>query len=56
MSDCAPLHRVDYEALQDVPLAEARARVGVEEALLRAYYAIERRRYPRSLESQRLLD
>jgi hypothetical protein len=56
VSDCVPLHQVDYAPLLDLPLAEARARLGVEDALLRAYYAIEKRRYPRAFESQRLLD
>ncbi|MCB1050323.1 MAG: hypothetical protein H6510_10505 [Acidobacteria bacterium] len=56
ISDCQPLHRVDYEPLLDLSLAEARRAVGLETDLLRAYYAIERRRYPESPESQRLLD
>lgn len=56
VSDCQSLAKADYHALQDVPLREARRRLGIEEDLLRAYYAIEKRRYPGSLESQRLLD
>jgi len=55
VSDCVPLHRADYGALQDCTLAEARARLGIEEDLLRAYFAIEQKRYPQSPESQRLL-
>jgi len=55
VSDCAPLDKVDLEPLLDLPLGAARARLGIEEDLLRAYYAIERRRYPESYESQRLL-
>ena len=55
VSDCVALDKVDLERLLDVPLAEARGRLGIEEALLRAYYAIEKRRYPDSHESQRLL-
>lgn len=56
VSDCKRLDRVDYEALRPLTLAQARAQIGIEEDLLRAYYAIERRRYPASFESQRLLD
>jgi hypothetical protein len=56
VSDCQALHAADLDSLQDCTLAEARRRLGIEEDLLRAYYAIERRRYPDSAESQRLLD
>lgn len=56
ISDCVSLAEADFETLQDLPLREARGRLGIEEDLLRAYYAIEKRRYPRSFESRRLLD
>ena len=56
VSDCQPLDKVDMEALLDLPLGEARRRIGLEVELLRAYYAIEKKRYPRSFESRRLLD
>ena len=55
VSDCVPLDRADFEPLLDLPLSEARARLGIEDDLLRAYYAIEKRRYRHSVESQRLL-
>lgn len=55
VSDCQRMDQVDYHALQDLPLSEARRAIGLEENLLRAYYAIEQRRYPDSFESQRLL-
>jgi hypothetical protein len=55
ISDCAPLNTVDYEARLDQPLAEIRATIGLEIPLLRAYYEIERRRYPDSKASARLL-
>jgi len=55
VSDCMALAQADFAALQDLPLREARRRLGIEEDLLRAYYAIEQRRYPNSPESQRLL-
>lgn len=56
VSDCRPLHAADYEALLDLKLEDARSALGIETDLLRAYYAIERRRYPHSPESQRLFD
>jgi hypothetical protein len=56
VSDCVSLAKADFAALQDLPLREARRKLGIEEDLLRAYYAIEKRRYPKSPESQRLLD
>jgi len=55
VSDVKRMDKVDYRALQNLTLAEARAAIGLEEDLLRAYYAIEKRRYPDSFESQRLL-
>ena len=56
ISDCRSLAGVDYDAFLDVPLAGIRVELGIEEELLRAYYTIERRRYPTSPESQRLLE
>ena len=56
VSDCQPLDKVDMETLLDLPLVEARKKIGLETELLRAYYAIEAKRYPDSFESQRLLD
>jgi hypothetical protein len=56
VSDCVPLHAADYEPLLDLTLEEARRALGIETDLLRAYYAIERRRHPDSPESLRLLD
>lgn len=50
------LDQVDFAAARHVPLAELRRRLGVEEGLLRAYYAIEARRFPSAPESRRLLD
>ena len=56
VSDCEPLSDVDYDALRGHTLDEARATVGIEADLLRAYYAIEKRRHPDVFESARLLD
>ena len=56
VSDCQPLAGVDYESLMSLTIADARERIGIEEPLLRAYYAIEKKRYPDIVESMRLLD
>lgn len=55
VSDCWALNKVDYQPYLDTPLAEIRRALGIEADLLRAYYAIEKRRYPHSPESARLL-
>ena len=55
ISDCEPLHKVDYAPYLDWPLRRVREKLRIEEDLLRAYYAIEKRRFPDSMESQRLL-
>jgi len=56
ISDCTPLDSVDYRALQSLTIDQARKTVGIEKALLLAYFEIEKRRYPCSRASQRLLD
>ena len=56
LSDCRALNKVDYQPYLDRTLADIRRELGVEPMLLQGYYAIEKRRYPRSPESQRLLD
>lgn len=55
ISDCQPLDKVDYEALMHLSLEDARKAIGIESSLIRAYYEIEKRRYPDERESQRLL-
>ncbi len=55
VSDCVSLSTVDLAALDGKTIAQARLALGIEEDLLRAYYAIEGRRYPDSPESRRLL-
>ena len=55
ISECVPLVKVDYPAYLDTPIADVRAALGIEEDLLRAYFAIEKRRFPNAPESQRLL-
>jgi len=56
VSDCRSLAGVDYDPMLDWTLGRIRVELGIEDDLLRAYYAIEKRRYPKSPESQRLLD
>lgn len=55
VSDCRPLAGVDYPSMAKLSLEQVRSEVGLECDLLRAYYAIEKRRYPRSEASARLL-
>ncbi|WP_419811387.1 hypothetical protein [Bacterioplanoides sp.] len=55
ISDCTPLSNIDYPSLGHLTLAEARKKIGIEPDLIKAYYAIEKKRYPESLESQRLV-
>jgi hypothetical protein len=55
ISDCEPLDEIDFDALMDKTLAEAREAIGLEADLLGAYYGIEQRRYTKSKASARLL-
>lgn len=54
VSDCQRLDKVDYPKLYGMTISEARAAIGIEEDLLQAYYAIEKKRYPDNFASQRL--
>jgi hypothetical protein len=56
VSDCLPLEDVDFKPLLDLPLREVRKKIGLEVDLLKAYYAIEAKRYPDCAASQRLLE
>ncbi|MCS5609693.1 MAG: hypothetical protein NZ961_04730 [Candidatus Poribacteria bacterium] len=55
ISDCQSLSEVDYSRYLQHPLEEIREDLGIETNLLQAYYSIEKRRHPESIESQRLL-
>ena len=55
ISDCQPLDKVDFVSMRDLTINEVREKIGLEEDLLRAYYAIESKRYPNSKECQRNL-
>jgi len=56
ISDCTPLNKVNFEELSHLSLDEARKKIGIEPALLKSYYEIEKNRYPDSFESARLLE
>ena len=56
VSETPALNQVDYSRFLDRTLGDIRQELHIDEALLRAYFTIEMRRYPGSLESQRLLD
>ncbi|MCP5326560.1 MAG: hypothetical protein H7A09_09600 [Oceanospirillaceae bacterium] len=54
MSACKPLNEVDFTQFYTHSLGDIRAALGLESDLLRAYYRIEKQRYPHARESQRL--
>ena len=56
ISNCQPMDKIDYHQLLDLPLETIRKQLGIETPLLRAYYQIEKQRYPDCVESRRLLD
>lgn len=55
ISDCEPLNEVDFSPHYHKTIKEIRSIIGIEVDLLQAYYRIEQRRYPTSVESKRLL-
>ena len=55
ISDCTPLDKVDFTELHGMTIGDARRSLGIERALLNAYFEIEKLRYPDSVESQRLV-
>jgi len=56
VSDCLSLASIDYRPFRTKPIGQVRDELGIETPLLRAYFEIERRRYPASAASARLLD
>ncbi len=56
ISSCLPLDEVDFSVYHDRHLSDVRQALGLEPDLLRAYFSIEKARYPDSMASQRLLD
>jgi hypothetical protein len=55
VSDCLSLAKVDYRLFRSKPIGQVRQELGIETPLLSAYFEIERRRYPGSAASTRLL-
>ena len=55
VSDCVSLAGVDFIQLRALTLAAARQALGIETPLLRAYFEIEKKRYPLCAASARLL-
>ena len=53
VSDCQSLAKVDYKKYLDWPLQKIREDIGIEVDLLKAYYAIEAKRYPHIKEYNR---
>lgn len=55
ISNCTALNELNFEAFNELSIAEMRAKVGLEEDLLNAYFRIEQKRYAEAPESARLL-
>ena len=55
ISGCSPLDQFDFSEWLDHPIETVRDAVGIEDELMLAYYAVEQRRHPLALASQRLL-
>ena len=55
ISDCQSLAKVDYKKYIEWPVQKIRDEIGIEEDLLKAYYAIEAKRYPHVKECNRNL-
>ena len=55
ISNCTSLDSFDFTPWLDQSIGKVRHVLGIDPALLRAYFAVEKRRFPRSLASQRLL-
>lgn len=55
VSDCTPLNSIRYKDYLDKPVGEIRQELGIEVDLIEAFYRIEKKRYPHSVESQRLI-
>ena len=55
ISDCQSLAKVDYKKYIEWPVQKIRDDIGLETDLLKAYYAIEAKRYPHDKECNRNL-
>ena len=56
ISRCVSLDSFNFEPWLHCTLQELRERLGIESELIEAYYQVEKRRYPCSQASQRLMD
>lgn len=55
ISNCMPLDQFNFDDWRDEPIGKIREVVGLEPEYIEAYYAVEKRHYPHSIASQRLL-
>ena len=55
ISNCMPLDQFNFKDWLDEPIGKIREVVGLESEYIEAYYAVEKRHYPHSIASQRLL-
>lgn len=55
ISECQRLDRIDFTAYRNHTLSDLRQLLGVDDGLLRAYYAVEGKRFLSAKESARLL-
>lgn len=55
VSECIALNQVNYRKFYQYSLSDIRKNLGIEDDLLKACYQIEKKRFPNSPESQRLL-
>jgi len=55
ISDCTEINKIDFSSLLEMTIKDAREKVGIEKSLIKAYYEIEKKRYPNFIESQRLI-
>ena len=55
ISNCSPLDQFKFDDWLEQPVGAIRDAVGIEAELILAYYAVEQRKYPLSIASQRLL-
>ena len=55
ISNCSPLDKFNFDDWLDQPVGNIRDAVGIENELILAIYEVEKRKYPQSMASQRLL-
>jgi len=55
ISNCSPLDQFKFDDWLDQPVGTIRDAVGIESELILAFYEVEKRKYPQSVASQRLL-